>query len=164
MEIATLHSQPYFPYEDIEDGNLPFVRYYLETESSDKAYGHELQKSLRPLHDLGHQALQILGIQLDYSKDEYDSFCAGFATFEYTARLLGKVAYDQAAAIQKTKSLLIDNEFLADAEIADHFAKWCTSHPNLYGVVLDRGVKEDDSMKQLQARAVGAEIAWEFQV
>ena len=116
------------------------------------------------LHQTGHQALKILGIDVRYSQDEYNSFCAGFATFEYTARLLGRASFDDQATVQKAKSLLIDNAFMADVEIAERFSKWRDSHPNLYGVILDTGLSQEDTMQQLQARSMGAEIAWEFQV
>lgn len=163
-KLEVLQTQPDFPKEDLVETNVPFVGYLLRHEQSDRPYAEHLRGSLRTLHVTGHHALEICGIKVDYSEDEYHAFCAGFAALEYTTTVVGRKVYSGDIAVQKTKNLLINGVDMAEFEFADRFKAWQESHPNTHGVIVEAGAEQGETMKQLQARAMGAEMAWELQV
>ena len=163
-ELSLLSRQPEFPKEDLSDTNAAFMEYLLRHEQSNQSYADMLRSSLRPLHVTGHYALKLSGIEVDYSQAEYEAFCEGFAAFEYTHALVSQQLYNGDIAVQKTRRLFVDGKDLADFELADRFAAWQNSHPNTHGVIVTAGAEQGETMKQLQSRAMGAEIAWELQV
>lgn len=158
------YAQPEFPKEDLHESNAAYVEYLLRHEQSNRPYADMLRGSLRTMHSTGHQALQLCGITLDYSQAEYEAFCEGFAALEYTTTVIGQHLYDGDLAVTKTKLLFIDEVDMAEFELADRFTAWQQSHPNTYGVIVNDGEAQGETMKQLQARAIGAEMAWELQV
>jgi len=161
--FTIIKRQPDFPNEDLTENNAAQIEYYLQHERGESAYVNYLKESLRMVHITGHQALEILGIEVDYSEKEYDAFCSGFAALEYAAQLVNPRLIDGSLAVKRTKSLLVDGADFADLEIADRFAVWESTHPNTYGVIVDAGASQGETMKQLHARAIGAQIAYEFQ-
>ena len=82
--LELLTSQPNFPGEDLAEKNVPHVEFYLQHERSNEALCHHFRESLQVIHKLGHNALMIHGAEMDYSEDEYNAFCDGFAALEYT--------------------------------------------------------------------------------
>ena len=161
--FETLDPQPNFPTEDLSETNASFIRYFLINERSDQSYALFLRPSLRMLHVTGHSALQICGIEVDYSEREYAAFCAGFAALEYTTHIVRRSAINTELAARATKRLFIDAPDMADVEIADRFTAWKESHPNTHGTIVDAGAEQGETMKQLHVRAIGAEMAWELQ-
>ncbi len=161
--FETLNPQPNFPQEDLSETNASFIRYLLLNERSDQSYALFLRSSLRMLHVTGHNALQICGITVDYSEKEYQAYCSGFAALEYTTHLVRRTAIDTELAARATKRLFIDTPDMADFEIADRFAAWKESHPNTHDTIIEAGAEQGETMKQLYARAIGAEMAWELQ-
>lgn len=88
MHLEVLKSQPNFPNEDLTDSNAGIINYCLQEVGGERAYAEYLQKSMRALQTTAHEALRICGVQVDYSQDEYESFCGGFAAFEYASLLV----------------------------------------------------------------------------
>lgn len=162
-KIEVLSTQPNFPNEDLDETNAELIGYFLRHEHSDASYADFLRSSLRMLHITGHQALQIVGIEVDYSEKEYNAFCAGFAALEYTSLLVNPRQYDGTLAVANTKELLIDTGELADLEIADRYSAWMTSHPTTHEVITKVGAEHGETMKQLHARGIGAQLACELQ-
>lgn len=157
-EFTVLHSQPNFPKEDLSNSNANYISYFLRKGES-HPYAEHLKESLRPVHITGHQALEICGISIDYAQREYDAFCEGFAAFEYALTLVRPTLYDGDTAVRQTKQLFIDGADLADLELADKYKLWQKLNPNTYGVILNAGIREGETIKQLHARSIGASIA-----
>lgn len=161
--LELLTTQPDFPNEDLSEANVPHVEYYLGERRYEAASAEYFRQSLRMLHITGHQALQICGIEVDYSEKEYVAFCKGFASFEHMSMLVNPRPYDGMLAVANTRELLVESA-IAEFEIADHYKAWLTTHPNAYGVVIESGAAQGEGMKQLHARAIGAQLACELQM
>lgn len=162
--LSVIERQPNFPNEDLTDSNVDHVRYYLSEIHDDAAYANFLRDSLRMLHQTGHQALQICGVEVDYSEAEYFAFCEGFAAFEYVSTLVNPRLYDGNIAVANARELLVKNADFADLELANHHAAWFQTHPNTHGVIINAGAEKGETMKQLQVMGMGAQIACEFQM
>lgn len=161
--FEVLKRQPDFPNIDLSEPNAAQVSYYLQNERGEKPYADFLRASLRTIHITGHQALQVFGVELDYSEDEYFAFCDGFAALEYTSLLVNPQLYNGTIAVRKTQDILVNHSDSADLEIADRYALWLKTHPNTHGVIVDAGAVQGETMKQLHARTIGAHIASELQ-
>ena len=162
--LEVFRPQPDFPNEDIHEVNALYMKYLFRHEQSDRSYADHLTGSLRALHLTGHQALQVCGIDMDYSLVEYQAFCAGFADHEYTAAVVGQRVYDGELAVAKTRELLVEGDLTSDLEIAERFNAWRDLHPNTHDLIVDVGVECDETIQQLQSRAMGAALARELQV
>lgn len=162
--FETLQRQPNFPNEDLQDGNVNMVEYYLEEIQGSQAHAEHLRESLRMVHITAHEALRLCGIEVEYSQQEYDTFCKGFASFEYMSLLVNPRELNGAALIQNTKELLINPGDNADVGIAERRENWIKVFPNVYGLVVDAGARQGDSFPQLQSRTIGAQIACELQM
>ncbi|UTX51657.1 hypothetical protein KI440_01760 [Candidatus Saccharibacteria bacterium TM7i] len=161
LEILT--PQPNFPDEDLQEDNIAHVEYYLQNDPGTLVYEKDLRESMRMLHVVGHNALQICGVEVDYSEDEYHAFCEGFAALEYASILVRQKQLSGSMMIANTRNLLIDMGEMTDFEVASRHGVWMEAHPNTFGVVTKAGAVRSETMKQLQARAVGAHIASELQ-
>lgn len=162
--LEVFQPQPDFPDEDLLESNALYMQHLLRHEKSDRVYAHQLGESLRQVHRTGHQALQICGVEMAYSQAEYAAFCGGFAAHEYTAVVVSQKPYSIEVASSKTRQLLIDQPILADLEIAERFKAWQDFHPTTYGLIIEAGEEQGETLQQLQARAMGAAIARELQV
>lgn len=162
--LEVLTPQPNFPNEDLNEANLPHVEYHLSHIHAEQTYAESLRTSLHMLHFTGHQALQICGVEVDYSEKEYNAFCDGFAAFEYISMLVNAKVHDGTIAVANVKELLIDSGELVEFEIANHYKAWLDTHPNTHGVITEIGAYRGETMKQLHARAIGAQIACDLQM
>lgn len=171
QKLELFKPQPDFPKEDLHDTNVPYMEQLLRHEGSDRSYAELLKGSLRQLHITGHQALQAADIKVDYSEEEYNAFCAGFAALEYTAGIVGQKLYNGELAVGKVGRLLLNRADARDTElrevfiaqqVRDRFMAWQQTHPNTHGVILGPGIEQGETMEQLQARSIGAELAWEL--
>ncbi len=161
--LEVLRPQPSFPREDLSEANATQIGYYLNHERGDKPYSNFLRGSLRGIHATGHQALQIFGVSVDYTPAEYDAFCNGFAALEYTSLLVNPRQYNGTVAVRKTQQILINGGEIAPILISDRYKAWLKSHQNTHGVIVDAGAKAGETMKQLHARGIGAQIASDLQ-
>lgn len=157
--LELLTAQPNFPDEDLAEKNVPHVEFYLQHEKSNEAFEQHLRESMRVVHRIGHNALEIVGVEVDYSEAEYNAFCGGFAALEYTSMLVREKQHDSGMLIANTRNILIESGEMADFEIASLYAVWAEAHPNTHGVMIDTGAVRGETMKQLQARAMGACVA-----
>lgn len=157
FEIFT--PQPGFPNDDLTEVNASHVEYMLHHDRVSDAYADMLRGSLRQLHTLGHSALSICGIEVEYSEKEYDSFCAGFAALEFTRTLVAGTQYDGGLAVANTKDLLIDTGDIAEFELADRYDAWMKTHPQTFGTMANIGAARGETMQQLHARTIGAHVA-----
>ncbi len=157
--LELLTSQPNFPDEDLAEKNVPHVEFYLQHERSNEAFEHHLRDSLRIVHKIGHNALEICGVTIDYSEAEYNAFCGGFAALEYTSMLVREKQQNDTLLIANTRNILIESGEMVDFEVASRYATWTEAHPNTYGVIVDTGAARGETMKQLQARTMGACVA-----
>lgn len=157
--LELLTSQPNFPDEDLAEKNIPHVEFYLQHERSNEAFEQHIRKSMHIVYKIGHNALEIFGVEVDYSEAEYRAFCGGFAALEYTSMLVREKQHDSTMLVTNTRNILINTGEMVDFEVASLYATWTETHPNTHGVVIDTGAARGETMKQLQARAMGACVA-----
>ena len=160
--FETLTPQPYFPDEDLQEVNAAHISYYLQHNPESVALEKSFHDSMRTLHQIGHNALEICGIKVDYSQDEYHAFCSGFAAIEYTSTLIRERQHDTTMVVANARNLLIDAGEMADFEVASRYGTWVEEHPNTHGVIVDAGAARGETMKQLQLRTAGAHLASEI--
>ncbi|MGV9001868.1 MAG: hypothetical protein ACOH18_02840 [Candidatus Saccharimonadaceae bacterium] len=163
-ELEVFKRQPNFPKEDLSDANAAYVEYLFRHEQGSRAYASWLHPHLRSIHATGHHTLIVCGVEVDNSDAEYDAFCEGFAALEYTSNVVGQRLYSGETAIAKVGRLFINRAHMVEFDLATRFTAWQQSHPNTYGTIVNAGLEQGETLKQLQARGVGAEIAWELQV
>ncbi len=162
--INVLQHQPDFPNEDLCDSNAPLVEYYLRERPSDISHAEYLGNSLIMVHHTGHYALRLCGIDVDYSEQEYLAFSRGFAAFEYMSLLVNPRQYNGSLAVRNTSELLVDAGDLADLELANRRKVWPAMYPNAFGVIASVGSSRGQTMKQLHAATLGAQVACELQM
>ena len=182
-----LQLQPNFPDEDLSEQNATILKYMLR-ESGISTQASSLEKHQYGAFQLAQRVLKITGVSLRYSQDELQAFSHGFATYEVISdvvrppgrfditrasanannTLLGKdltieivpeegiLSKDQLVMLETLRSDLVD------LNMAEQFGKWQRQQPEADGVVVALGDHRRESLRQLQARRIGAHIAYEL--
>lgn len=119
---------------------------------------------MRPLHLVGHQALRFCNVAVDYTEQEYQAFCGGFAALEYVSQLVREKLQDDTLVVANAKSLLLDTGEMVDLEVSQRYKWWLEVQPHTYGVIVESGVQRGETIKQLHARTMGALVARELQL
>lgn len=163
IPFKTVEHQPNFPNEDLTEGNVPLVEHFLFEHAEAKAHARYLEDSMRPLHLTGHYALEQAGITLRYDPAEYSAFCNGFAAFEYVSLVVNPRFIREQLIVKNAQRLLTSLEAIPELELSEGREAWMNAYPNVNDVLIENGVRSGESMAQLQARAMGAQIACELQ-
>ncbi len=165
--LETLSRQPDFPNEDLHDANVPLVDYYLRAEKGEQPYAqffiHD-RASLGAMHATAQEALWLSGVQVAHTPEEYAAFCNGFAAFEYISSLVNPRMKSGAIAVQNTLNLFVANGAMAEVDLAERRQAWMEVFPNTSGVIVKAGMAKGETMAQLHARAIGAQIASELEM
>ena len=163
-----------------------------DSKSGLQAQGERLSKAQRYIHYVADLALKLSGIATRYDEDELAAFSHGFGTFEAINMIMKPTRmHNMEAARQAVHELFVDTsdgvelehkELLlatreqreplpvrrerpfVEAELAERRAKWMEERPNTYDVIVEVGTKHSESMRALQARAMGAAIAHQLEV
>lgn len=172
MEVSAPHlyaleRQPDFPDCDLTERNASVLPHVLE-KAGVEGYARFLEKHQQSIYSLSVQALEILGIKPvtsidDFSPEEYRSFTEGFATFEAFQMAVQQKRYDEHRAIQRAHMLYIVSEPIADLELSQRVGHWLEERPNTEAALIETGDMKGESLEQLRARTLGAQIAFELQ-
>ena len=162
--LEIIRHQPDFPNEDLKDANVPLMEFYLKEMHEAKAHAHFLAESMRPLHLTAHYALQQAGVEVQYTPQEYEAFCKGFAALEYISLMVNPRYIREQLIVKNVHTLLTSSGAIPEIEIADRREAWIDMYPNIHEVVVNTGVADGETMPQLHSRAIGAQIASELQM
>lgn len=162
--LEIIRRQPDFPNEDLSKENIPFMEYYLKEMHESKSHARHLEETLRPLHLTAHHALQLSGIEVVYSPEEYESFCKGFAALEYISLIVNPRHVREQLVVQNVHTLLTATGIIPEIEMADRRAAWVDMYPNVNEVVVTSSVADEETLPQLYSRAIGAQVACELQM
>lgn len=160
--LIVLENQPSFPDEDLSETNAAYVSHDLTTNQSERSHGASFETNLVPLFRLGHEALQMNALPSEDSRVSYDAFCGGFAASEFAMALVRPRLYDGTRAVEATGELLRSG-VTAPITLADQYRDWLDTHANTFGVIADVSIARGDTIKQTQARSIGACTAMIFQ-
>lgn len=162
-ELEVIKHQPNFPNEDLAAANVPFMKYYLQEGTEVASQTRQLGETLRPIHLTAHHALQLSGIEVKYTPNEYDAFCKGFATFEYASLMVKHRFARQQLVVGNVHRLFTSSEALPEIELADNRQDWMETYPNVNDVLFGAGRGEGEELPELYSRSMGAQVAWELQ-
>ena len=165
--LQSLERQPDFPDCDLTEKNASVLPHVLEMAGVE-GYARFLERHQQALYALSVQALGILGIKpvtsIDsFSPEEYRSFTEGFAIFEAFQMAVQQKRYDENKAIQRAHMLYIVAEPVADLEFSQRIGHWLAERPNTETALIETGDIKGESLEQLRARTLGAQIAFELQ-
>jgi hypothetical protein len=161
-KLIVLEQQPDFPSEDLSEHNADMLRYYLRTEAGLDAEVTRLFVHQRTLFEMARLTLWLRNIDIDDAPQEYHSFTHGFAAYEMIQSVVTGAPYDISLAAQHVNTDLINNSMPAN-EVAKRSALWPFEKPNLYGTITAVGDARGETMAQLHARTIGAQLAFELQ-
>ncbi|HEY8992665.1 MAG TPA: hypothetical protein VIM37_02335 [Candidatus Microsaccharimonas sp.] len=160
--IIVLEQQPDFPGEDLSENNADMLRYYLRSEGGLDTEVARLYEHQRVLFEMARLTLWLRNIEIDDAPKDYQSFTHGFASYELIQSVVTGTTYDTARAAQRANKYLITNQ-APEIDAAQRSAAWPFERPNLYGAIATSGEARGETMKQLHARVVGAQLAFELQ-
>lgn len=160
--LMVIESQPEFPDEDLSEANAAYLSHDLTTNQAERAHAASFETNLVPLFRLGHEALQMNALPSEDSRISYDAFCDGFAASEFAMAFVRPRLYDGIRAVEATHEL-IRSGVTASISLADQYRDWLDTHINTFGVIADVSIARGDTIKQTQARAIGACTAMIFQ-
>ena len=160
--LIVLENQPGFPDEDLTTPNAGFVSYQLTATHAERAHAVSLGENLVPLFRIGHEALQIRDLPTEDSRVSYEAFRDGFAAAEYAMTIVRQRIYSGDRAVGHTRELLRAGA-AAPNRLADDYHGWLNDFPNTFGVIADVSIDRGDTIKQSQARCIGACVATAFQ-
>lgn len=162
-----IEKQADFPACDLTEQNAAVLPHVLE-KSGVEGYARHLENHQQYLYSLASQALEILGIRpitsIDtYSPQEYRSFTEGFATFEAFQMAVQQRQYNAQRAIEHTRAFYLANEEVADLEFSQRIGYWLEVRPNTEAALIKTGDLKGETLEQLRARTLGAQVAFELQ-
>ncbi|MGO3702174.1 MAG: hypothetical protein ACTJG2_03245 [Candidatus Saccharimonadales bacterium] len=154
--------QPDFPSYDMSDQNAALSLHYLATQPEAEMHHDELKESLQLMHEIGNAALVEAKVETGNTKGEYDAFCRGFADIDYLALLLQSRAYTTLQRGDSMNFFYLRHGDMADYELARRRYPWIAEHPNMMEVIHQRSEAQQETPRQLAARAIGAQMASEL--
>ena len=162
-ELVVIKRQPNFPNEDLDEKNVPIMEFYLHEHHEADSHAKYLSETLRPIHLTAHYALQLSGVEVDYTPDEYEAFCKGFAAFEYVSLMVNPRHVREQLVVRNVHTLLTANDVIPEIELADRRQPWVETFPNVNDVLTHASVQQGETLPQLYSRTMGAQVAWELQ-
>lgn len=160
--FEVIKHQPNFPNEDLDEKNVHIMEFFLTENHEATTHAKFLGESMRPLHLTAHYALELSGVEVDYTPAEYDAFCKGFAAFEYVS-LMVNPRHVREQLVVKNVHRLLTGAVIPELEVAERRQAWVNGFPNVNDVLAGVSSKEGESLPQLYSRTIGAQMAWEFQ-
>lgn len=161
--FITLEKQPDFPDRDLTDANAEMIGdYYLPETQSVAIEAERLSEHQRALFQslIGVLALRESEVQIEDEPQAYRAFTLGFASYEFIQLLVTESAYDTSKAAVRLQSLYTGPETISFSE---RVPLWPDRRPNIYRTVIKQGLDSDEPNEILQARALGAQVAFELQ-
>lgn len=165
-KVLLLRDQPNFPNEDLTDENASVLDHHLAMMGKVEAGMEHYMKTMRMVYRTAHSALMGMGIDTREHPTEYTAFCHGYATFDVMLLMVNMQrprAYDSELAARKFRDMFLADEELGDLELAMRRTAWMSTYPNAYDVTIKSGERRNETMSQLQARAMGTQIGWDMQ-
>ncbi len=162
-EFEVIKRQPNFPNEDLHEKNVPIMEFFLQENHEASSHARFLYDSMRPLHLTAHYALQLSGVEVEYTPAEYEAFCNGFAAFEYVSLMVNPRHVREELIANNVHTLLTATGVFPEIEIADRRQAWVNGFPNVNDVLSGVSATKGETLPQLYSRAIGAQMAWELQ-
>lgn len=163
-KLIVLETQPDFPAQDLSLHNADMLgTYYLRHTAGLEGETERLFEHQRALFEVAQLSLWLRNIVVDNAPKEYRSFTGGFAAYELVQMLVTGSSYDTELAVMRADLHLINSNTAPFIEIAERNALWPYERPNLYQAITDSGKAKEETEAQLQARAIGAQLAFELQ-
>lgn len=160
-KIIHLEKQDDFTVCDLTDANTEmFGSYFLIHEPGLAERTSELAPHQRALFDQARSALSLRDVNIDNAPAEYEAFLRGFASIEFIKFALAGM-YDYATATRNVRILYMEPGVFVDYDLSERSKTWPQDRPNIYTAVTMAGASMGETMNQLQARAIGAQIAAE---
>lgn len=164
QKLIVLETQTNFPAQDLSPHNADMMgMYYLRHTVGLEAEAERLFEHQRALFALAQLSLWLRNVTIDDGPREYRSFTHGFAAYELIHSLVTGAAYDTGLAVMRADLHLINSNNPAFVEIAERNVLWPLERPNLYQAITVSGEAREETEAQLQARAIGAQFAFELQ-
>lgn len=121
--LIKFEQQPHFPMEDLTDANADMLKYTLDNNPGLDAYAEYLLEHQRYVYMVANQALQSMGIKVEYSPAEQYSFSHGFSGFETISSLVNKPQeYDNLMATSRIAEYFVDTSPSNEPDYEDDFA------------------------------------------
>jgi len=163
-KFIVLETQPDFPGEDLSAQNADMLGlHYLRETAGLEGETERLFDHQRALFELAQLALWVRGVKIDDAPKEYHSFTGGFAAYELVQTLVTGAAYNTDLAVMRADLHLINSNTAAFVGIAERNALWPLERPNLYQAITSAGEAREETEHQLEARVIGAQLAFELQ-
>ena len=163
VAFITLEKQPDFPDRDLTDANADIIGdYYLPETQAVALEAKRLAEYQRPFFEaiIGVLAMRQASIQIPNEPDSYRGFTLGFASYEFMQLLVTESPYDVAKAATRLQSLYTGSETIS---LTERVEIWPDKRPNIYRTIVKQGLDSDEPNELLQARALGAQVAFELQ-
>lgn len=120
--LIQFEEQPHFPMVDLTESNANMLKYTLDNNPGVDAYAEYLQEHQNYMYMIANQALQSMGIRVEYSPAEQYSFSHGFCGFETISSLVNKPQeYDNLMATSRIAEYFIDTAPSAEPDYEDDF-------------------------------------------
>jgi hypothetical protein len=163
-KLIVLETQPDFPGQDLSSNNAEILgTYYLRHIIGLEAEAERLFEHQRALFEVAQLSLWMRNIVIDNAPKEYRSFTGGFAAYELVQAMVTGLAYDTDLAVMQADLRLINSTNAPFVEIAERSVLWPFERPNLYQAISASGEARSENEAQLQARVIGAQMAFELQ-
>lgn len=162
--IEVIKRQPDFPNEDLANENIALMEFYLKEMHEATTHARILAESMRPLHLTAHHALQLSGIEVKYTPEEYEAFCKGFAALEYISIMVNPRHIREQLVAKNVHTLLTATDILPELNMATRRDAWIGMYPNVNEVLVNSSVAQGETMPQLYSRTIGAQVACELQM
>lgn len=161
--IIKLEPQPDYPVEDVSPNNVEMLGgFWLINRPGIDAQTKILAKHQRAVFSMAVTALGMKKIKIEDAPAEYVGFRRGFAAVEFMTTLLHSARDDWDTSVRSAQIMFRDGDFFDANSLAERRDKWMENYPNTCEVMFSAGTALGESMTQLQARAVGAQIALEL--
>lgn len=162
-QIICFEQQPDYPVVDLSPNNVEmFGRYWLVNEPSLEVQASMLAAHQRTIFSVAVAALGMTGIEIEEAPNEYDGFTRGFASVELMTNMLRYNSREGETVIRSAQIMFSDSDFIDAIGLAERRKSWQERHPNTYEAIITAGEYLGESLPQLQARSIGAQIALEL--
>lgn len=162
-QLIRLEQQPDYPVVDLSPNNVEmFGRYWLVNEPGIDAQAKILAAHQRVLFSVAVTALGMKGAKIEDAPEEYIGFRRGFASVEFMANVLRFIRSEGDTMVRNAQIMFSDADFFDANALADRRDAWHESHRNTYDAVITAGEALGESITQLQARSIGAQVAVEL--
>lgn len=165
LEILRIVPQPDFPKTDLTDTNAEILSLYvLPTDPSIATHASYLMEHQKSIYNT---ALSVLKLEAHSDRLDpfgYQAFCLGFAAFEFISLSVRPRLYDMQTATRQALALYLRAGVHADLELWERHSSLTEAKANTFNTIKVAGEHRRETVVQLKARALGAQIACELQL